>query len=98
MLRTVVTVLVTLPLTAAWVVVLAARDASIASGSGDRSFAPAAFLVLVVSVTIVWFGLRSWVAFLRGRPGPLHLPELPDSPAARRHGSFDGTAEPPRRW
>ncbi|MBI9115336.1 hypothetical protein [Sanguibacter suaedae] len=97
-LRMLATALVALPVAASWVTVLAARDAAIASGTGDRSFAPAAFFVLVVSVAVVWFGLRAWVTFLRRRPGPLVLPELPDSPAARRHGSFDGTQEPPRRW
>lgn len=81
-----------------WSRVIGARDAAIAAGMGDRSFAPAGIAVLVGTLVAAFFLLRMWSAVSRTRPGPLHFAPLPDSPEAPRHGAFDGTTTPPTRW
>ncbi|SDC22312.1 hypothetical protein SAMN05216410_1418 [Sanguibacter gelidistatuariae] len=93
-----VTVAVTTPLVVGWFWVIGARDASITLGSGDRSFAPFGFLLLVVTALAGVALLRWWAGIYRDRPDPLRFDPLPDSPEAPRHGSFDGSTTPPTRW
>lgn len=92
------TTILAIPLTIGWVLVLRARDASVEAGLGDRSFAPAGFALLVLTAVLVVVVLRWWNRVLCMRPGTLHLEVDPDSPDAPRHGAFDGSHRPPRRW
>lgn len=86
------------PLATGWVLVIRARDASIEAGLGDRSFAPAGFALLLLTVALLPVVLRWWRRLLRARPDALQLEVHPDSPDAPRHPTFDGTGTPPRRW
>lgn len=95
---TVVSAVALTPVAVAWWRVLHARDAAIAAGLGDRSFVPGGFAGIVLTTVVVVILLRLWAATLRTHPGRLELEVLPDSPAARRHGAFTGTTEPPQRW
>lgn len=92
------TAVVALPLAIGWGLVLRARDASIAAGLGDRSFAPAGFALLLLTLVLAVVLLRVWGQVLSARPGPLQLEVDPDSPDAPRHSAFDGSQRPPRRW
>lgn len=95
---TAVTVVAALVLVPAWVLVIGARNAAIATGGDARTFAPAGFVVLLVTVLVVTLIVRTWVRVLRARPDRLVFAPLPDSAEAPRHGAFDGSTTPPRRW
>lgn len=94
----VATTVLAVPLIVGWVLVLRARDAAIEAGWGDRSFVPAGLGLLVLTVVLGAVILRWWRRLVRERPGRLELEVNPDSPEARRHPTFDGTNQPPRRW
>lgn len=96
--RAILKTLCAAPLVWAWFRIIAVRDAAIAQGYGDRSFAPAGFMLLAITVLVVIALARLWSSVYRARPDPLRLVPLPDSPENPRNSAFDGSGTPPTRW